>query len=148
MTGRGGEVAAGSGGRTADATASSLGAVPWRDMLPARRQGQYRVDRDNGDWRRAPTNEVQSVPTLHKEAGYVFEMVMFDCQERRHAHVRGNGKSGAKFWLEPAVEMASPGRYNENELKQISRIIRENLATMTQRWDDECARVQAEGTAR
>src|SRR5450759_4133337 len=73
-----------------------------------------------------PTNEVQSVPTLHKEAGYVFEMVMFDCQERRHAHVRGNGKSGAKFWLEPMVEMASPGRYNENELKQISRIIRES----------------------
>ena len=88
------------------------------------------------------------MPTLHKEAGYVFEMVMFDCQERRHAHVRGNGKSGAKFWLEPIVEMASPGRYNENELKQISRIIRENLATMTQRWDDECARVQAEGAAR
>ena len=68
--------------------------------------------------------------------------------ERRHAHVRGNGKSGAKFWLEPMVEMASPGRYNENELKQISRIIRENLATMTQKWDDECARVQAEGAAR
>ncbi len=94
------------------------------------------------------TNEVKSVPTLHKEAGCVFEMVMFDCQERRHPHVRGNGKSGAKFWLEPIVEMASPGRYDENKLKQISRIIRENLATMTQRWDDECARVQAEGAAR
>jgi hypothetical protein len=50
------------------------------------------------------------VPTLHKAAGYVFEMMMFDCQEGGSAHVRGNGKSGAKFWLEPAIEMASPGR--------------------------------------
>jgi hypothetical protein len=88
------------------------------------------------------------VPTLHQEDGYSFEMVMHDCLERPHAHVRGNGKGGAKFWLEPAIEMASPGRYNERELNQIRRIIRENLAKMIGKWDEECARVQDEGSAR
>lgn len=68
--------------------------------------------------------------------------------ERPHAHVRGNSKGGAKFWLEPAIEMASPGRYNERELNQIRRIIRENLAKMIGKWDEECARVQDEGSAR
>ena len=88
------------------------------------------------------------MPTLHREAGYTFVMVMFDCQEPRHTHVKGNGKGGAKFWLEPAIEMASPGRYNQHELIHIRRIIHENLATMIQKWDEECARVQAEGDAR
>lgn len=88
------------------------------------------------------------MPTLHAEAGYIFEMVMFDCQERRHAHVRGNGKGGAKFWLEPQIEVASPGRYNARELRQIERIIKDNLATMVAKWDEECARVEAEGTTR
>lgn len=88
------------------------------------------------------------MPTLHAEAAYIFEMVMFDCQERRHAHVRGNGKSGAKFWLEPQIEVASPGRYNAHEVRQIERIIKDNLAKMVAKWDEECARVEAEGTTR
>ena len=88
------------------------------------------------------------MPTLHTEAGYIFEMVMFDCQERRHAHVRGNGKSGAKIWLEPRIEVASPGRYNAHEVRQIERIVMENLAKMTAKWDEECARVEAEGNSR
>lgn len=85
------------------------------------------------------------MPTLHAEAGYIFEMVMFDCRERRHAHVRGNGKGGAKFWLEPTIEVASPGGYNAHEVRQIERIIEDNLAKMIVRWDEECARVEAEG---
>lgn len=86
------------------------------------------------------------MPTLHREAGFIFEMVMFDCRERRHAHVKGNGKGGAKVWLEPTIEVASPGRYNERELSQIQRIIRDNLAKMIEKWDEECARVEAEGS--
>ncbi len=88
------------------------------------------------------------MPTLNIEAGYIFEMVMFDCQERRHAHVRGNGKGGAKFWLEPRIEIASPGRYNAHEVRQVERIIRANLAKMVARCDEECARVEAERSAR
>lgn len=88
------------------------------------------------------------MPTLHVEAGYIFEMVMFDCQERRHAHVRGNGGGGAKFWLEPRGEVASLGRYNAHEVREIERIIKHNLAKMVARWDEECARVEAEGKTR
>jgi hypothetical protein len=33
-------------------------------------------------------------------------------------------------------------------VNQIRKIIRENLAAMIQKWDEECARVQAEGAAR
>jgi len=72
---------------------------------------------------------------------------MFDCQERRHAHVRGTGKSGAKFCLEPQTEVVSPGRYNAREVRQIERIIKDNLAKMA-KWDEDRARAEAEGTAR
>lgn len=85
------------------------------------------------------------MPILHAEAGYIFTMVMYDCQERRHAHVQGNGKGGAKFWLEPEIEVASPGRYNAHEVSQIQRIIRDNIEKMIAKWDEECARVEAEG---
>jgi len=85
------------------------------------------------------------MPTLHAEAGYIFEMVMYDCRERRHAHVRGNGKGGAKFWLEPEIEVASPGRYNAHEVSEIKGIIRDNIEKMIAKWDEECARVEAEG---
>jgi hypothetical protein len=88
------------------------------------------------------------VPTLHAEEGYAFEMVMRDCLERPHVHVRGNGRGGAKLWLEPAIGMASPGRYNDHQLGGIRRIIRVNLAKLIGKWDEECARVQDEGGAR
>jgi hypothetical protein len=88
------------------------------------------------------------VPTLHRQDGYVFEMVMQDCVEKRYAHVKGNGKGGAKFWLTAEIELVSPGRYNEHELSQIRRIMRANPANMIAKWDEECARAQSEGTAR
>jgi hypothetical protein len=74
------------------------------------------------------------LPTLLRKAGYIFEMVMFDCRERRHAHVRGNGSGGAKIWLEPAIEVASPGGYNARQIEQVLGIVRKNLDTMVARW--------------
>ena len=74
-------------------------------------------------------------------------MVMYDCLERRHVHVKGNGKGGAKFWLEPEVAIASPGQYNRHELSQIYNIIQNNLAKIIQEWDKECARLQSERSA-
>ncbi len=82
------------------------------------------------------------MPTLLRKDGFIFEMVMFDCRERRHVHVKGNAKGGAKFWLEP-FEQASASRYNDHELSTIRKIIRDNLATLIQRWDEECARAAA-----
>ncbi len=88
------------------------------------------------------------MPTLHREAGYVFEMVVFDCREPRHVHVKGNGKGSAKFWLVAEIEMATPGGYNPHEVAQVRRIMQANLAAMIQRWDEECARVRAEEDGR
>lgn len=88
------------------------------------------------------------MPTLHSEDGYAFEMVMHDCLERPHVHVRGNGRGGARIWLEPSIGMASPGRYNDHQVGQIHRIVQGNLARLRRRWDEECARVRAEGSAR
>lgn len=70
------------------------------------------------------------------------------CRERRHAHVKGNGKGGAKLWLEQTIAIVSPRRSDERELGQIRGIIRDNLAKMTQKWAEECARVEAEGSVR
>ena len=83
------------------------------------------------------------MPTLHREAGYIFLIVMFDCLERRHVHVTGNGKGGAKVWLEP-IELGAPGRYNEHEIRRIVEIVRGKHETIIRRWDEECARARQE----
>ena len=88
------------------------------------------------------------MPTLHREAGYLFEMVMFDCREPPHIHVKGNGKGGAKLWLVPGIEVATPGGYDPHEVAQVRRITGANLAAMTRRWDEECAKVRAEEDGR
>ena len=84
------------------------------------------------------------MPTLLRKGGFFFEMVMYDCREPKHVHVKGNGKGGAKFWLEP-FEVESPGRYNENELSKIRKIIEDNMALLIQKWEEECARVKSRG---
>ena len=85
------------------------------------------------------------MPVLHRLGGFVFEMVMYDCQERKHVHVKGNGGGGAKVWLEP-MEMASPGRYNAHDVRAIQTIIRDQRAILIERWNEECARTTARGT--
>ena len=84
------------------------------------------------------------MPVLHRLGGFVFEMVMYDCQERKHVHVKGNS-GGAKVWLEP-MEMESPGRYNTHESGAILTIIRDQRAILIERWNAECARTTARGT--
>jgi hypothetical protein len=88
--------------------------------------------------------EHQVMPTLLRVGGFEFQMVMYDCVERKHVHVRGNGGSGAKVWLDP-IELDSPGRYNRNEINQILRIIAANHGTLIQKWNDECAKAAQKG---
>ena len=85
------------------------------------------------------------MPVLLRLGGFVFEMVMYDCQERKHVHVKGNGSGGAKVWLEP-VEVESPGRYNAHELSSILAIIGDQRSILIERWNAECARTTARGT--
>ena len=84
------------------------------------------------------------MPTLIRKAGYIFTMVMYDCAEPKHVHVKGNGRSGAKIWLEP-IEVDSPGRYNDNEIKEIVRMAWESRGILVQRWNEECARMSQKG---
>ncbi len=85
------------------------------------------------------------MPTLHAERGFALEMVMFDCLERPHVHVRGNGGGGAKVWLEPLIGVASTGTYNAHEVGQILKICRARSALLLDRWAEECVRAEAEG---
>ncbi len=97
---------------------------------------------------RAPHNGTEErVPELHREGGYIFVMVMHDCNERAHCHVKGGKGGNAKFWLRPGVALARAGTYREHELSKIEGIVRANIAKMLERWDEECAKVAPRGQA-
>ena len=50
------------------------------------------------------------------------------------------GQLSAKFWLDPDVALADNHGFRRNELRDIERIIRENLETLRNEWDDFCGR--------
>jgi hypothetical protein len=84
------------------------------------------------------------MPTLLSVAGYRVFIVMQDCAERRHVHVSGGAsRAAAKFWLEPAVELVTPGRYHRADVTRIQRLVRANRDQLIQRWDEECATAEA-----
>lgn len=82
------------------------------------------------------------MPTLLEVGPYKFFIVMKDCEERKHVHVKGGGGGEAKFWLEPDVELAANQGYTPREIGTIARLVREHLAVLIQRWDEECGRAQ------
>jgi len=86
------------------------------------------------------------MPTLLDIAGFVFYMVMFDCQEPRHVHVarRGDRRAPAKFWIDP-IRLETPGRYNSRDLARIARLIEEHQPILVRRWDEECERARESG---
>lgn len=52
-------------------------------------------------------------------------------------HVDRENKS-AKFWLDPDVTLADNHGYSRKELRDIERIIRENLEVLRNEWDAFC----------
>lgn len=44
----------------------------------------------------------------------------------------------AKFWLDPDVALAANYGYNRKELRDIERIMRENLELLRNEWDAFC----------
>lgn len=52
-------------------------------------------------------------------------------------HVDRENKS-AKFWLEPSVSLAENRGYGRKELRDIERIISENLERLRNEWDAFC----------
>ena len=47
------------------------------------------------------------MPTLLRTGSYTFFIVLHDCSERRHVHVKGGGRGEAKYWLEPVTDQAA-----------------------------------------
>ena len=82
------------------------------------------------------------MPTLLEVGPYKFFIVMKDCEEQRHVHVKGGGRGEAKFWLEPAVELAASQGYTAREIGRIERLVREHVATLIERWNEECAKAK------
>ena len=78
------------------------------------------------------------MPTLLRTGQFTFFMVLHDCAERRHVHVRGGGRGEAKFWLDPVVERTATRGYTARELSRIERQIRDHRRTLVQRWDEAC----------
>lgn len=65
------------------------------------------------------TNYAEPVPTLHREAGYVFRFRANDGEEPAHVHVRGNGGK-AKIWLTPGIDLQGSRGYTP---RQVGRIL-------------------------
>ncbi len=52
-------------------------------------------------------------------------------------HVDRENRS-AKFWLDPDVVLAANHGYSRRELREIERIMRENLEALRNEWDAFC----------
>lgn len=71
-------------------------------------------------------------PTVFRERGYRF--FFFSREEQRmHVHVV-SGEGEAKFWLEPAIELARNYRYTEQQLRQIESLIGDHYHELASAW--------------
>ena len=61
----------------------------------------------------------------------------YDCHEPRHMHVDRETMS-AKFWLDPHVAVEENLGFSRRELRDIERVIRENLELLRNEWDAHC----------
>ena len=77
------------------------------------------------------------MPTTLRIGPYRFYFYSYDCGEPRHTHV-DRDKLSAKFWFDPDVSLANNHGFNRKELRNIERIVRENLETLRNEWDSFC----------
>lgn len=77
------------------------------------------------------------MPTTLRIGPYRFYFYSYDCGEPRHIHV-DREKMSAKFWLAPDVSLAGNYGFSRKELRDIERIMRNNLETLRNEWDRFC----------
>jgi len=75
------------------------------------------------------------MPIVLRVKGYRFWFYEADLDEPPHVHV-GKERKEAKFWLEP-VGIALAGRFKRVELREIERIINDNLGFLLNAWELE-----------
>ncbi len=74
------------------------------------------------------------MPVVLRESGYRFEFYASDIDERRHVHVKKNGKH-AKVWIAPIVELAFSERYRPHEMNEIMRLVRRHQDQFVENWN-------------
>jgi len=77
------------------------------------------------------------MPTILIVGPYRFFFYSSDCEEPRHMHVDRENMS-AKFWLDPDATLVENFGYSRKELREIERILRENLEQLRNEWDSFC----------
>ncbi|MBI3165487.1 MAG: DUF4160 domain-containing protein [Anaerolineales bacterium] len=76
------------------------------------------------------------MPVVLRVAGYKFFFYQADvANEPPHVHV-SKEENEAKFWLEP-VRIAREGRFRKSDLRDIERIIEDNLEFLLKAWKEE-----------
>jgi Domain of unknown function (DUF4160) len=76
------------------------------------------------------------MPVVLRVSGYKFFFYQADVMnEPPHVHVTKGGKE-ARFWLDP-VNVAREGRFRKSDLREIERIIEDNLAFLLKAWKEE-----------
>jgi hypothetical protein len=73
-------------------------------------------------------------PTVFKAKGFRFFFFSNE-EERIHIHVKSSSGE-AKFWLDPAIEVAVNYGLSENEVNQASRLIKEHEHEIRSFWQD------------
>ena len=82
------------------------------------------------------------MPVVLRVKGYRFWFYGADLDEPAHVHV-GKERQEAKYWLDP-VRIARAGRFKPVDLREIERIIHDNLEFLRNAWDEE-QRKRADG---
>jgi hypothetical protein len=76
------------------------------------------------------------MPVVLRVAGYKFFFYQADvANEPPHVHVTRD-QNEAKFWLDP-VGIAREGRFRKSDLRDIERIIHDNLGFLLNAWKEE-----------
>jgi hypothetical protein len=77
------------------------------------------------------------MPTALNSGPYRFYFYSYDCGEPRHMHVDCENMS-AKFWLDPDISLAENFGFSRRELRDIERIMHENIEVLRKEWDAFC----------
>ena len=76
------------------------------------------------------------MPVVLRVAGYKFFFYQADvANEPPHVHV-SKEENEAKFWLDP-IRIAREGRFRKSDLRDIERIIEDNLQFLLNAWKEE-----------
>jgi len=75
------------------------------------------------------------MPTLLREGSYRFFFYSDEGNPREPPHVHvTSGEKVAKFWLEPAVELASSKRLRDHEISEIRRLVERHQNRFLEAW--------------